>query len=264
MAHDGLRNKNALISAASSGIGKAVARALADEGCNIHIFSRHEEKIRSVAEELSRDTGSQVNYSVADMTNPDEVRKVMQDARERTGNIDLLIVNFGDPKVAPFLEIPIDEWDANLNMFIKSPLVMTHAVLPSMMSKGFGRIVFITSLTTKHVMENFAISASLRAAVVSLSKVISLEFSGKGITSNSISQGYIMTPRLESIAERNSKKFNIPIDKAYDEIRQNIPARRFGKPEEIGHLVTFLCSDEASYINGANIQIDGGMIRFPL
>jgi 3-oxoacyl-[acyl-carrier protein] reductase len=103
----------------------------------------------------------------------------------------------------------------------------------------------------------------LRAAVVSLSKVLSIEFAQKGLTFNSISQGYVMTPRLENIAKANSKRLNISLEQAYDAIKQTIPAKRFGKPEEIGYLVSFLCSSEASYINGTNIQIDGGFVKFP-
>lgn len=259
----GLSNKVALVSAASSGIGKAIAKVMASEGCRVHIFSRDEEKIRRSAEEISKETGSKVNYSVGDMTKPEDVKRVLSEVKKITGEIDFLIVNYGDPKVAPFMEISEEDWDSSVNMFVKGSVIMARDVLPRMSSKGDGRIVFVTSLTTKQPLENFAISASLRAAVVSLSKVLSIEFAEKGITSNSISQGYIMTPRLESIAEKNSKKFNITLEQAYDNLKQGIPAKRFGEPEEIGYLVSFLCSDEASYINGTNIQIDGGVVRFP-
>lgn len=260
---NGLSGKVALVSAASSGIGKAVASVMAGEGCKVHIFSRKEDKIREVAEEISKQTGSKVNYSVGDLSNPEDVKRVLSEVKSKTGDIDFLLVNYGDPKVAPFMDITEEDWDSSINMIIKSSVIMARNVIPTMARKGYGKIVFITSLTTKQPLENFAISASLRAAVVSLSKVLSNEFAEKGITSNAISQGYIMTPRLESIAEKNSKKLNIPLEKAYDQLKQGIPAKRFGKPEEIGYLVAFLCSDEASYLNGTNIQIDGGVVRFP-
>lgn len=259
----GLSNKVALVSAASSGIGKAIARVMAAEGCKVHIFSRDEDKIRKSAEEIRKDTGGQVKYSVGDLSNIDDVKRVLSEVKKESGDIDFLVVNYGDPKVAPFMDITENDWDVSINMILKSSVVMARDVIPTMTARGQGRIVFVTSLTTKQPLENFAISASLRAAVVSLSKVISNEFAEKGVTSNSISQGYIMTPRLESIAEKNSKKLNISMDQAYDALKQGIPAKRFGKPEEIGYLVSFLCSDEASYINGTNIQIDGGVVRFP-
>ncbi len=260
---NGLKGKVALVSAASSGIGKAVATVMASEGCTVHIFSRNGEKIRKVAEEISKQTGSRVNYSTGDLSSPSDVKKVMAEAREKSGDIDFLLINYGDPKVAPFMDITEEDWDSSLNMIVKSSVIMTRDAIPHMLKKGYGKIVFITSLTTKQPLENFAISASLRAAVVSLSKVLSNEFADHGITSNAISQGYFMTPRLESIAEKNSQKMGIPLEKAYDLLKQGIPAKRFGKPEEIGYLVSFLCSDEASYITGTNIQIDGGVVRFP-
>lgn len=260
---NGLKGKVALVSAASSGIGKAVAKVMSAEGCKVHIFSRNEEKIRRVAEEISKETGNIVNYSAGDLSNIDDVKRVLSEVKSKTGEIDLLLINYGDPKVAPFMDITEEDWDSSMNMIVKSSVVMARESIPSMVKKGSGKIVFITSLTTKQPLENFAISASLRAAVVSLSKVLSNEFAEKGITSNAISQGYFMTPRLESIAEKNSKKLEIPLEKAYDMLKQGIPAKRFGKPEEIGYLVAFLCSDEASYISGTNIQIDGGVVRFP-
>lgn len=260
---NGLSNKVALVSAASSGIGKAIAKVMAYEGCRVHIFSRDEGKIRKSAEEISKETGGNVKYSVGDMSNTDDVKRILSEVKKESGDIDFLIVNYGDPKVAPFMEITEEDWDTSINMILKSSVIMARDVLPKMAGRGEGRIVFVTSLTTKQPLVNFAISASLRAAVVSLSKVISNEYAEKGITSNSISQGYIMTPRLESIAEKNAKKFNITVDQAYSALKEGIPAKRFGKPEEIGYLVSFLCSDEASYINGTNIQIDGGVVRFP-
>lgn len=258
----GLKDKVALVSAASSGIGKGIAEILSANGCRVHIFSRNEDRIRESASEISRKTGNTVNYSSGDMTNLSDMERVLKEVKEKTGNVDFLIINYGDPKVAPFLELNDNDWDGSLNMFIKTSILLVKSTI-GYMTENSGRIVFVTSLTTKQPMENFAISASLRAAVVSLSKVLSIEFSHTGITSNSISQGFIQTPRLESIAKNNSRKFGISVEEAYDRIKETIPAKRIGKPSEVGELVSFLCSEEASYINGTNIQIDGGVVKFP-
>ncbi|MCL4333150.1 MAG: SDR family oxidoreductase [Candidatus Thermoplasmatota archaeon] len=260
----GLEGKVAIVTAASSGIGKGIAKVLSSEGCIVHISSRDRAKLEKSAEEIRKETGKQVNAVPCDLTRPADVTRMLSEVKKKSGKVDFLVINFGDPKVAPFLEITDEDWDSSMNMFLKSSVTMIRSILPEMISNGDGRVVFVTSLTTKQALENFSISASLRAAVVSLSKVLSIEYAKNGITFNSISQGYIMTPRLESIARRNAEKMNISLDQAYDAIRQGIPARRFGKPEEIGHLVSFLCSSDASYINGANIQIDGGVVRFPL
>jgi 3-oxoacyl-[acyl-carrier protein] reductase len=259
----GLKDKVALVSAASSGIGKGIAKVLASEGCRVHIFSRDPEKIRKSAEEIVKETSGDVTFSTGDLSRPEDIKKVLRDVREKRGEVDFLVVNYGDPKVAPFLEITEEDWDVSINMILKSTILLTRELIPEMIRKRNGRVIFVTSLTTKQPMEGFSISASLRAAVVSLSKVLSMEYSKHGITFNSISQGYVMTPRLENIAKRNASINNQTIEQAYDAIRQGIPAGRFGEPEEIGYLVAYLCSLEASYINGTNIQIDGGVVRFP-
>ncbi|MDA8055876.1 MAG: SDR family oxidoreductase, partial [Thermoplasmatales archaeon] len=258
-----LAGKVAVVTAASSGIGKGIAKVLASEGCKVHISSRDENKLRKSAEEIKKQTGRDVALSPCDLSKVDDVREMLSEVKKMSGNVDLLIINYGDPRVAPFLDITDEDWDSSINMFLKSTVTMAKSVIPEMISKGEGRVVFVTSLTTKQPLENFAISASLRAAVVSLSKVLSIEYAQKGLTFNSISQGYIMTPRLENIAKRNAEKANVSVEQAYEAIKQTIPAKRFGTPEEIGYLVSFLCSSDASYINGTNIQIDGGFVKFP-
>lgn len=254
--------KVALVSAASSGIGRGIAKVLAQDGCRVHIFSRDENAIEKAASDLNEISGSSVSCSTGDLSSSADLKRIMSEAREKAGNIDFLVVNYGDPKIAPFMDISEKDWDSAFSMILKSSVILVREALPYMLNNG-GRIVFVTSLTTKQPLENFALSASLRSAVVSLSKVISLEYAGKGVTSNSISQGYFMTPRLEAVADGNSKRYGITLDEAYERIKQEIPAGRVGRPEEIGHLVSFLCSKEASYVNGTNIQIDGGLVRFP-
>ncbi len=256
------KGKLALVSAASSGIGKGIATVLASKGCRIHIFSRNEEKIKSVAAEIHAKTGSEITYSAGDMTRIEDIKRVISEMEQKAGVPDFLVINYGDPKIAPFLDLSEEDWSSAVNMILMSSVVMARAFLPEMMKKN-GRIVFVTSLTTKQPMQKFALSASLRSAVVALSKVISLEYSGTGITSNSISQGFIQTPRLDAVAENNSKAFNISVPEAMEKIRESIPSKKIGTPEDIGNLVSFLCSKEASYVNGTNIQIDGGAVLFP-
>ncbi len=259
----GLEGKVALVTAASSGIGKGVAKVLASEGCRVHISSRDESRLNDAANQIKTETGRHVETTPCDLTKPEDVRRLINEVRKKSGSLDFLIINYGDPKVAPFLDITDDDWDSSINMFLKSTVAMVKSTIPEMIAKGEGRVIFITSLTTKQPLENFAISASLRAAVVSLSKVLSIEYAEKGLTFNSISQGYIMTPRLENIAKRNAEMSRISLEQAYDAIRRTIPAKRFGTPEEIGYLVSFLCSSDAGYINGTNIQVDGGFVKFP-
>lgn len=254
--------KKALITASSSGIGKGIAKVLGEKGCNVHLFSRNEDKLISAVKEIKEATGSTVSYSIGDMSNIADVKRIVHETKEAIGTPDFLVINYGDPKIASFLDLSEEDWSSAVNMILLSSVHLVKSFLPPMF-EGNGRIIFVTSLTTKSPMEKFALSASLRSAVVSLSKVISMEYSNKGITSNCISQGYIKTPRLEAIANRNSKELGISISDAYDKIKETIPSRVIGSPEDVGRLVAFLCSDEASYINGTNIQVDGGVVRFP-
>ncbi len=255
-------NKVALVSASSSGIGRAISKVLAEDGCRLHIFSRSEERVSAVAREIEHTTGRSVNYSHGDMTSIPDMQRVVSEVHSVTGNVSFLVINYGDPKIAPFLEISGSDWDYAINMFLRTSVHLVRSFLPWMLENG-GRIIFVTSLTTKQPMKGFSLSASLRSAVVSLSKVLSLEYSSHNVTFNSISQGFFETPRLKGVAERNAAAGKVSIDEAYRRMMDDIPAGRFGNPEEIGHLVSFLCSDSASYINGTNIQIDGGFTRFP-
>ena len=251
--------KKALVTAASSGIGLATARVLAENGYSVIMSTSNEQKISGAAAQL-KTSGLDVHHTVFDMTTGD-TGHIVEHVKKQFGNIDALVVNFGDPKLAPFLELERSDWDKNDNMFIKSTIGLVRGLVP-LMGQG-GRIVFITSLTTREAYKGFAISGALRAAVVNLGKTLSIELGPKGITVNSISQGYFMTPRMDHVLETNAARNGTTIEQEKEAIIKAIPLGRVGDPREIGHLVTFLCSGEASYITGANIPIDGGFTRYP-
>lgn len=258
----GLEGKVAVVAAASSGIGKGIAKVLSRHGCRVYIFSRNAEKIKKTAEEISSETGKKVWHSATDLSKKGDLMKMLEDVHSSIGPIDFLILNYGDPKVAPFMELTEEDWDNNIDMFLKSSVLLTRMSIPDMVERD-GRIIFVTSMTTKHSYENFAISGSLRSALISLSKVLSLELAAKKITVNAISQGYVLTDRIRSLAKMNSEKEGTSYDEALEKMREAVPMKRFADPEEVGDLVSFLCSDEAGYITGTNIQIDGGIIRAP-
>lgn len=259
----GISGKNAIVSAGSSGLGRGIAQVLAGYGANVTIFSRSVEKLKETAAHIKKITGKDVNAAVADLSKRDELEKALGSAHSAHGRTDFLVVNYGDPKVAPFVDISEAEWDYSIDMMLRSTLQLTRSAVKDMLENKGGRIVYVTSMTTKSPLENFAISSSLRSAVVALGKVISIELASKGINVNSISQGFFMTDRLRSVARHNSERTGQSYDQALDAIRQSIPMKRFGEPEELGQLVAFLCSEESSYLTGTNIQIDGGTIKFP-
>ena len=170
-------------------------------------------------------------------------------------------MNYGDPRVDPFMELTNSDWDYNIEMILKSTIGMSEMCAEDMIKSRYGRIVYVTSMTTKNPLQNFAISNSLRSAVVALGKTLSIELGKYNITVNSISQGYFYTQRLQNIIEKNANSSGKTVAEVEKDLKSEIPLGRFGMPEEIGNLVAFLCSGLASYISGTNIQIDGGTVK---
>ena len=258
--HD-LKNKNAIVCAGSTGIGKGVISVLAKYGANITTFSRTKENVESLKEEIRKEKGVTVNAMCADLSKKDDLMRVVDSAHEQYGKIDFLVMNYGDPRVDPFMQLNESDWDYNIDMIFKSTIRMVDMCATDMIKSNSGRIIFITSMTTKNPLENFAISNSLRSGVVALGKTLSIELGKYNINVNSISQGYFYTRRLENIIKKNSVSSGKPVEEVESQLMKEIPLGRFGKPEEVGNLVAFLCSGMSSYITGINIPIDGGVIK---
>lgn len=253
-----LSERKALITAASSGIGFAIASVLAEKGAVVFMTSGSN-RIKDSADVLGN-RGFKVQSSIFNMV-ADDPATMVEKASESMGGIDTLVVNYGDPALASFMDLRDEDWDRYISMFIKATIGLVRET--AKIIEGDGRIVFITSMTTREAYEGFSISGSLRAAVVNLGKILSLELGRKGITVNSISQGYFLTERLNAVLERNARLNRTSLEEEKRKIISSIPVGRIGEPEEIGHLVSFLCSPEGSYISGANIPIDGGLTRYP-
>ena len=258
---EGLRGKNGIVCAGSTGIGKGVISVLTKYGANITTFSRNRDKVESLKTAIMEESGSEINAIVADLSKKDDLVRVVDSAHDKYGKIDFLVMNYGDPRVDPFMDLNDSDWDYNIEMILKSTVRMSGMCAEDMIKSRDGRIVYITSMTTKNPLQNFAISNSLRSAVVALGKTLSMELGRYNITVNSISQGYFYTQRLKNIIEKRSAASGKKTEEIESELRSEIPIGRFGNPEEIGNLVAFLCSGLASYISGANIQIDGGAVK---
>ena len=260
----GLEGKVAIVSAASRGLGFASAKALAEEGCNVVIFSKNEENIKRAAEEIKKTAKGDAIPVVADLYDSSTMDKVFKTAIDHFGTVHILVTNAAPPPPGYLKDISDETWRAEFEQIFLSATRLIKLVLPKMEEQNWGRIINILSITVKQPIDYLTLSNALRLGLAGLTKTISLQITGKNITINNIAPGYIFTDRVKSLLERTAKNTNKTFEEALQEIVKEIPLRRIGKPEELGNLVAFLASEKASYINGVTIPIDGGMSLYPL
>ena len=258
----GLKGRVALVTASSKGIGYGVAKVLASEGCRVIISSRNIDSISRARDLIVQETGNREVYAFsADLTVEEDIERLVKNATEKLGSVDILAYNTGPPKPGTFSELSEADWDKGVKLLLMSAVWLAKRLLPGMERKKWGRFVFITSTTLRQPIPNLVLSNTVRLSLAGLSKSLAIEYGGKGITSNGIMQGHILTDRQREIAEDLSRRTGKSLDDAMKQALVDVPLGRYGTPDEIGYLVAFLASDKASYITGAMIPIDGGMIR---
>ncbi len=253
----GLKNKNALVCGSTQGIGKASAIALANEGVNVTLVARNEEKLKSVLKELPSN-GQDHNYFVADFQKPEELKRKLEDSRL---NFHILINNTGGPAGGPVFNASLDEFERAFTQHLKCNHVLVQAVVPFMKAQCFGRIINMISTSVKQPLDGLGVSNTIRGAVASWSKTLANELGEYGITVNNVLPGATGTERLSEIIKNKSAKTGKSFDEVSDMMKGAVPAKRFAKPEEIASAVTFLASEAASYINGVNLPVDGGRTK---
>jgi 3-oxoacyl-[acyl-carrier protein] reductase len=257
----GLKNKVALVAAASRGLGRAVAEELAAEGAQLVICSRSEEKITQAAKEIAEAQGAKVLAAAADVSNPADVKRLTEFAIERLGRIDILVTNSGGPPAGPFESFTLDQWEAATKLLLHSSVELARQVLPGMKERKWGRILNITSIAVKQPVDNLILSNSLRAAVTGFARTLANEVAAFGVTVNNIMPGYTRTERVEELAQMMGEKQGITPADFIERWEKEIPMRRIGEPREFAALAAFLVSARASYITGTSIPVDGGWIR---
>jgi 3-oxoacyl-[acyl-carrier protein] reductase len=248
----GLKGKSALVLAASKGLGKACALALAREGANITIGARDLPQLDRTASEICNETGSRVRAVPVDVTKPEQIEAIFASANAEFGRVDILVNNAGGPPFATFESFDDEQWHKALELNLMSAVRFTRLVLPGMKAAGWGRIVNIVSLGVKSVLANSVLSTAGRLGIVGMSKLLSDEVAPHGITVNNVASGIILTDRVRQTSLKHT---------TIEELSKTIPARRLGRPEELGALVAFLASEQAAYITGATIPVDGGIVR---
>jgi 3-oxoacyl-[acyl-carrier protein] reductase len=257
----GIKGRTAIVAAASSGLGKATAMVLAAEGARVVINARREDELAAAADEIRSATRTEVLPIAGDVTNEDNVRNLVSETLNRFGSVDILVANAGGPPAGFFDDFSAQDYRHALELNLISTINLCREAVPHMRKRGWGRIVAITSIAAKQPVENLILSNTARAGVLGFMKSLSQQVAREGITVNTVCPGYHLTDRLKSLAPLTAKKEGISVEAVYARWAASTPMNRIGDPEEFAAVVGFICSERASYLTGAVIQVDGGAYR---
>ena len=259
----GLTGKTALVTAASKGLGKAAAMELARQGAQVALCARSD-RTETAAAEIRAATGATVHALRADVSRREDVDRVVSQAIERLGHLDILILNAGGPPPGSFLAFGPEDWEAAVRLTVMSTVYLCYAAVPHMVARGEGSIVATQSLTVKQPLDNLVLSNALRMAVIGLVKSLACELGPKGIRVNSINPGWTWTERVEQLVTDRSTRNKTSIAEETSRITREIPLGRMGTVEEYGRAIAWLASPAASYIHGHALFFDGGAVRAAL
>jgi 3-oxoacyl-[acyl-carrier protein] reductase len=249
----GIEGRVALVMGASKGIGRGCAAALAREGARVAIASRSRDRIEAAAQELTSDEGRDVRPFVADASDPGALPGLVREVEEALGPVEILVTNTGGPPFGGPLEFDRDTWETAYRSLVLAPLALIEAVVPGMRERRWGRIVNITSSSTREPIPGLMLSNSHRLAAIGAFKTLANDLGPDGILVNSVAPGPIATERAAGLR-------GVPVTELADVEMPNVPLRRLGTVDEMGDVVAFLCSERASYVTGVNLLVDGGMV----
>ena len=250
-----LAGKTALVCGATQGIGRAAAQALASLGATCILLSRNAESLQAAVHTLDDRGGQQHRFLVADFADAAALEKVAKELGDL--HIDILVNNTGGPPAGPVADAKAEGFLAAFHQHLLANHLLASAVLPHMQAQGWGRIVNVVSTSVKIPLKGLGVSNTIRGAVASWAKTLSNEVAQWGITVNNVLPGATATGRLSGIIENKAAKAGSK-ESVEAEMQAEIPAKRFGRPEEIGSVIAFLCTNAAAYVNGVNLPVDGG------
>lgn len=253
-----LNNKNALVCGSTQGIGKATALLLAEEGANVTLIARNEEKLKAVLSELKNNKSQNHNYLVADFSKPEKLKQVLETSDLQ---FHILINNTGGPKGGELLSATSTELINAFQMHIVCNQVLVQAVVPFMKTAKYGRIINVISTSVKEPIPGLGVSNTIRNAVGNWSKTLATELGAFQITVNNVLPGFTDTARLDQIITMKANQANSSEKEIEQQLKSYVPAKRFAKPEETAAAIVFLASKQASYINGINLPVDGGRTK---
>ena len=257
----GLKGKVAVVAGSSAGLGRAIADALAAEGADLVINSRSAERIEAVKAQIVEGSDVRVEAVACDLTEPDGGATLIAAAEKAFGRVDVLVTNTGGPPAGMFEDHSPETWRRAIAQNFESVVNLVRAALPGMKKRRWGRIVNVTSISVKQPVAGLILSNSIRAGVTGFAKTISNEVGPFNVTVNCVLPGYTRTERLVHLAESVAERDGITIEGAYEGWASEVPMGRLGEPEELAAAAVFLCSEQASYITGQSLAVDGGWIR---
>ena len=256
-----LKGMRALVCGSSQGIGKEIAIGLSKEGVEVILMARSEENLKKVINQLSTNNNQNHQYIIANFEDDNDLNEKIKNFGEtHDKNFDILINNTGGPPPGKIINAEVGDFEKYMKMHLHCSHLLTKYCLNNMKDNGYGRIINIISISVKSPIDNLGVSNTVRWAVASWAKTLSNEVAEYGITVNNVLPGFTMTERLENLINNNARTQKVEPKKIEDDYKNIIPSKRFGKPEEIASLVTFLRSKKAGYINGINIPVDGGFL----
>ena len=263
----GLAGRRAIVTGGSKGLGRAIAAELLAEGAQVAICSRHEAELDATAAELRKDGGTVVALA-CDVTDPDQVTEFIESAASALaaqgggdGGIDILVNNAGGARPGRFESLTDADWQEDFEVKALSQIRCTRAALPWLRQSPAPRVININAVYARYPDPAFLASSVNRASCLSLAKALSIELGHEGILVNSVNIGFVTTPQWENIHRRRAP--DLPAEEFFGGLAaQEVPLGRFGRPDEVAGIVTFLAGDRASYITGASIDVAGGMGKY--
>ncbi|CAN5487545.1 SDR family oxidoreductase [soil metagenome] len=256
-----MSKKTALIGGSSAGIGKAIATGLLEKGFDVIIVGRGERLIKTQAELKAKFSNATIHAMTTDYSSAESVTALIASINKLNCSIDILVLNTGGPKPGTFEDISIEEWDSAFQQQFKSSMMLMKALIPGMQEKQWGRIINISSTIAMEPTAGMIVSASYRAMLINALKSTSLTVAKNGITINTLCPGAVMTDRLTDLFQLQANKDGKTLEEIIKNVAATIPNQRIASPADFANMAIFLSSEEANYITGTVIPIDGGLVK---
>lgn len=257
----GLKNRVALVAASSQGLGLATAEAFAAEGCRVAMCARNAQALAAGAEKIRKQHRAEIFTEAFDVTDATAVSRFVAAVAQKFGSVDICVTNAGGPPAKGFLAASLEDWQRAIDANFLSTVYFAREVIPHMQRKRWGRIITITSITTKQPVADLVLSNAVRAAVVGLVKSLANEFGKDGILVNNVGPGFTATDRLKELAKSRSSASGKSEQEIFDGWAADAPLKRLGDPRELAETIVWLASERASYITGQTVLVDGGMYK---